>query len=238
MFFFTWSQYMVRDKRPLTRVREHRISHKELDFGHLGGTTEHLIKSRKIDYIVFGVGNWLHVAFYKENKIWTEPYVRRAFRKGIDRLNKLYKKGVLDAKVTRVIFRLVHLNHREPLKNSTCLHDEKTTFDREFLNSREFDNLFDQSMASVLVNNVLIEELHRRALRFQYFILDTQTVSRERWEAHTSSFRVDKKRDCLHWVLPGVPDTWSRIMFNAMCNPSSPDFWQTSVFCKQVGGRW
>ncbi|XP_050364302.1 protein trichome birefringence-like 16 [Argentina anserina] len=48
-------------------------------------------------------------------------------------------------------------------------------------------------------------------------LLDITALSQLRDEGHISRFRMTAKpgmQDCLHWCLPGVPDTWNEILFN------------------------
>lgn len=48
-------------------------------------------------------------------------------------------------------------------------------------------------------------------------LLDITALSQLRDEGHISRFRITAKpgmQDCLHWCLPGVPDTWNEILFN------------------------
>ncbi|XP_015889015.2 protein trichome birefringence-like 16 isoform X1 [Ziziphus jujuba] len=47
-------------------------------------------------------------------------------------------------------------------------------------------------------------------------LLDITALSQLRDEAHISRFSITAKpgmQDCLHWCLPGVPDTWNEILF-------------------------
>ncbi|KAJ7956001.1 Protein trichome birefringence-like [Quillaja saponaria] len=47
-------------------------------------------------------------------------------------------------------------------------------------------------------------------------LLDITALSQLRDEAHMSRFSITAKpgvQDCLHWCLPGVPDTWNEILF-------------------------
>ncbi|KAK4266077.1 hypothetical protein QN277_027049 [Acacia crassicarpa] len=47
-------------------------------------------------------------------------------------------------------------------------------------------------------------------------LLDITAVSQLRDEGHISRFSITAKpgmQDCLHWCLPGVPDTWNEILF-------------------------
>ncbi|KAL2338796.1 hypothetical protein Fmac_013242 [Flemingia macrophylla] len=47
-------------------------------------------------------------------------------------------------------------------------------------------------------------------------LLDITALSQLRDEAHISRFSITAKpgvQDCLHWCLPGVPDTWNELLF-------------------------
>ncbi|CAB4318493.1 unnamed protein product [Prunus armeniaca] len=47
-------------------------------------------------------------------------------------------------------------------------------------------------------------------------LLDITALSQVRDEGHISRFSITAKsgvQDCLHWCLPGVPDTWNEILF-------------------------
>ncbi|KAK7328767.1 hypothetical protein VNO77_22886 [Canavalia gladiata] len=47
-------------------------------------------------------------------------------------------------------------------------------------------------------------------------LLDITALSQLRDEAHISHFSITAKagvQDCLHWCLPGIPDTWNEILF-------------------------
>lgn len=47
-------------------------------------------------------------------------------------------------------------------------------------------------------------------------LLDITALSQLRDEAHISKYSITSKagvQDCLHWCLPGVPDTWNEILF-------------------------
>lgn len=45
--------------------------------------------------------------------------------------------------------------------------------------------------------------------------LDITAISRLRDEGHISRYSIKGRggvQDCLHWCLPGVPDTWNEIL--------------------------
>ncbi|OMO56087.1 PC-Esterase [Corchorus olitorius] len=43
-------------------------------------------------------------------------------------------------------------------------------------------------------------------------ILDITAISQLRNEAHMSNYSIQGINDCLHWCLPGVPDTWNELL--------------------------
>jgi hypothetical protein len=48
-------------------------------------------------------------------------------------------------------------------------------------------------------------------------LLNITLLSQLRAEAHISKYGGGKPRatqDCLHWCLPGIPDTWNEILFS------------------------
>jgi hypothetical protein len=46
-------------------------------------------------------------------------------------------------------------------------------------------------------------------------LLNITFLSQSRGEAHISKYgrRNHATQDCLHWCLPGIPDTWNEILF-------------------------
>lgn len=57
-------------------------------------------------------------------------------------------------------------------------------------------------------------ETRYKTVRF----LRTEKISEYRIDSHPSSVITykSKKKDCQHWILPGVPDTWTQLLFNYM----------------------
>eukprot|EP01018_Ginkgo_biloba_P011677 Gb_26279 [translate_table: standard] len=53
-------------------------------------------------------------------------------------------------------------------------------------------------------------------------LLDITGISQLRDEAHISKYSIKAKngaQDCLHWCLPGVPDTWNELLFAQLVSP-------------------
>ncbi|KAF9595171.1 hypothetical protein IFM89_037600 [Coptis chinensis] len=48
------------------------------------------------------------------------------------------------------------------------------------------------------------------------YLLDVTTLSQLRKDAHPSSYNGLGGMDCTHWCIPGLPDTWSQILYAAL----------------------
>lgn len=64
-------------------------------------------------------------------------------------------------------------------------------------------------------NDVMLNILANHSLRYE--VLDAYTMSIDRRDRHHGK-RADGKVDCLHYCLPGVPDTWSRALIMSLSN--------------------
>ncbi|KAL0315928.1 UNVERIFIED_CONTAM: protein trichome birefringence-like 16 [Sesamum radiatum] len=54
-------------------------------------------------------------------------------------------------------------------------------------------------------------------------LLDITALSQLRDEAHISRYSIRATpgmQDCLHWCLPGLPDTWNEILFAQISSPT------------------
>lgn len=97
-------------------------------------------------------------------------------------------------------------------QNGSCLFDEP-------LNELQLDSWFDPSNNGVnkearLLNSVIKEALEGTDIQ----LLDLTRLSEFRADAHPAIWLGKKDavavwgQDCLHWCLPGVPDTWVDIL--------------------------
>ncbi|KAK4432792.1 protein trichome birefringence-like 16 [Sesamum alatum] len=56
-------------------------------------------------------------------------------------------------------------------------------------------------------------------------LLDITALSQLRDEAHISRYSIRATpgmQDCLHWCLPGLPDTWNELLFAQLSSPTKP----------------
>ncbi|KAI4312261.1 hypothetical protein MLD38_037091 [Melastoma candidum] len=65
--------------------------------------------------------------------------------------------------------------------------------------------------AAGVVNRVL------NSMQTPVYLLDITTLSQLRKDAHPSVFGGDQSgKDCSHWCLPGLPDTWNQLLYTAL----------------------
>ncbi|KAK9676996.1 hypothetical protein RND81_11G114900 [Saponaria officinalis] len=63
---------------------------------------------------------------------------------------------------------------------------------------------------------VVVEKVLRRIKKPVYW-LDITTLSEYRKDAHPSVYSgLHKGKDCSHWCLPGLPDTWNLLLYSAL----------------------
>ncbi|KAK7388273.1 hypothetical protein VNO78_23086 [Psophocarpus tetragonolobus] len=79
------------------------------------------------------------------------------------------------------------------------------------------DNTKPMSVGKVILGEESSDENAAHAVKgTEVKLLDITALSQLRDEAHISRFSITAKpgvQDCLHWCLPGVPDTWNEILF-------------------------
>lgn len=66
--------------------------------------------------------------------------------------------------------------------------------------------------AATILNNVL------KKMKNPVYLLDITLLSQLRKDAHPSVYSADHSsgNDCSHWCLPGLPDTWNQLLFDAL----------------------
>ena len=117
---------------------------------------------------------------------------------------------------TRVIFRTPDLNHfgsgtYDPLTaGSACLPFESGWYSADGRIPYETPIWW------------VYESVRRHIGKTRIELFDVTRVSGPRPEAHPSAHIHTTKdgrpvSDCLHWCLPGLPDTWNRILLTEIC---------------------
>lgn len=101
-------------------------------------------------------------------------------------------------------------------QNGSCLFDKP-------LDNSELDLWFDPSNNGVNKEARVINELIIKALQHTDIeLLDVSHLSELRADAHPATWLGKKNavsvwgQDCMHWCLPGVPDTWVNIFWQIL----------------------
>lgn len=115
-----------------------------------------------------------------------------------------------------------HFHGGEWNQNGSCMFTEP-------LEELQLDSWFDPSNDGVnkearVVNQLIRETVKGSGIR----ILDLTHLSEHRADAHPAIWLGKKDavaiwgQDCMHWCLPGVPDTWVDVLSQLIYNYHSP----------------
>lgn len=140
-----------------------------------------------------------------------------AYKKGMRTWATWIEKNV-DPKKTTVFFRSISAEHKTKTKRKWCYNKTQLVLDDSY--ASDYPNS--------LVN--VIEGLISDFSKFQVKYLNITKLSQYRMESHPSIYRykdwrnlstkyediVSIRPDCSHWCLPGVPDTWNRLLYASL----------------------
>lgn len=124
----------------------------------------------------------------------------------------------VDPKKSNVFFRSISAEHKTKTPKTWCYNKTQLALD--------------QSKASVYPNSLvdIIERLIKSFTKSQVKYLNITKLSRYRIDAHPGIYRykdwkdltrktkdiVSLRPDCSHWCLPGLPDTWNRLLYASL----------------------
>lgn len=128
---------------------------------------------------------------------------------------KWIKKNV-DPKKTTVFFRSISAEHKMRQYNEWCYNVT------QIMPEESYVSVYPKSLLNT------IESLIAKMSKPQVNYLNITKLSEYRIDAHPSVFRskdwknivakdydnkISNYADCSHWCLPGVPDTWNRLLY-------------------------
>lgn len=142
-----------------------------------------------------------------------EMPIEKAYKRGMRTWAKWIKNNV-DPKKTTVFFRSISAEHTQRKYDQWC-YNVTQPMDRSYL------SVYPKSFVDT------IEGLIKKMSKLQVKYLNITKLTEYRIDAHPSVFRssdwkiLTKKfednisgyADCSHWCLPGVPDTWNRLLY-------------------------
>jgi len=145
----------------------------------------------------------------------------QAFKRGMETWARWVSNNV-DPKKTKVFFRSLSPEHEKQwcYKSSQPMKDDET-----------FIPKFPKWVRGTIER--LMKDMNKETQVVKY--LNITKLSQYRRDAHTSIYRSTQWKhglkkvnlralaDCSHWCLPGLPDTWNRLLYASLFFDSSSD---------------
>ncbi|XP_021753689.1 protein trichome birefringence-like 33 [Chenopodium quinoa] len=176
----------------------------------------------RVDIMVFNSGHWWDQRgrfkawelFEYRGKLMKDMPIELAYGHGLKTWAKWIEKNV-DSKKTTVLFRSISAPHKFPQYDQWCYNKTQLIMDESYV------PVFPKSMVNV-VENVLSQ-----ISKIQVKYLNITKLTEYRIDAHPSLYRFKDQNmltekydnnlmnyaDCTRWCLPGVPDTWNRLLY-------------------------
>lgn len=139
-------------------------------------------------------------------------------------------------KTTRIIWRMPELAHfMQPVAAGKPWFKECAAYPETWqASSREI-------LGSDPVIQWIYDSVYKHTQNTRIQIMDMLALSGARFDGHPSS-QVRKPiangsfavHDCMHWCLPGVPDTWNEILVNYLCQQDTPPDTRQSLITRQA----
>ncbi|XP_021842453.2 protein trichome birefringence-like 38 [Spinacia oleracea] len=152
-----------------------------------------------------------------KGKLIEEMPIEQAYEIGMKTWATWIEENV-DPKKSNVFFRSISAEHKTKTPKTWCYNKTQLALD--------------QSKASVYPNSLvdIIERLIKSFTKSQVKYLNITKLSRYRIDAHPGIYRykdwkdltrktkdiVSLRPDCSHWCLPGLPDTWNRLLYASL----------------------
>ncbi|KAH9602123.1 hypothetical protein KSS87_020996 [Heliosperma pusillum] len=215
---FYWSPFLIEHNE------QHETGKRVLVLDKLSQSSK---RWQGADVMVFNSGHWwTHLGklkawdlFQYDGKLTEEMPIELAYERGMKTWAKWVEKNVNPEK-TAVFFRSISPEHH---REQWCYNVTQPTMDESY-KSRYPDSL---------VN--IVEGIIKGMRKLQVKYLNITKLSSYRRDAHPSVYRslnwkiyttkykrlVQSYADCSHWCLPGLPDTWNRLLYTSLFFNSS-----------------
>ncbi|XP_021775658.1 protein trichome birefringence-like 43 [Chenopodium quinoa] len=158
---------------------------------------------------------WDYIEY--KGKLIQEMSMEQAYETGMKTWANWIEKNV-DPNKTTVFFRSISAEHKTKTPEKWCYNKTKLAL----------VDYYAAVYPKILVD--IIERLIKRFSKSQVKYLNITKLSRYRIEAHPGIYRykdwknltehtddiVTLRPDCSHWCLPGVPDTWNKLLYASL----------------------
>ncbi|XP_021775606.1 protein trichome birefringence-like 40 [Chenopodium quinoa] len=213
---FYWSPFLVDFNL------NHKSGKKVLVLDKLSPNSKHWPGA---DIMVFNSGHWwAQTGTYKryelleyDGKLIEDMELELAYEKGMRTWQTWVEENV-DPKKTTVFFRSISTEHKSSKSDQWCYKKTQPIKDESYI------SYYPNSL--VEITEKVIKEKRKTQVKY----LNITKLSEYRIDAHPSMYRykdwknltkvykdvLSAHADCSHWCLPGVPDTWNRLLYASL----------------------
>ncbi|KAI3934236.1 hypothetical protein MKW92_016253 [Papaver armeniacum] len=215
---FVWSAFLV-TQRKLLKPEQETL---RLDLIDDGAASAY----RDADILVFNSCHWWvgekltkgMIKFFQEGDyLYPELDINKAYGKALTTWSKWIDANV-DSKKTQVVFRGISLTHfAGGCKLATKPIPSNRTYIKPFaLQSKILEDTLRRMKTPVLFLNIS---------KLTYYRVDAHpSVYVKKYKNYTTRERNSAPQDCLHWCLPGVPDTWNELLYATLLQSGKGSF--------------
>jgi hypothetical protein len=171
-----------------------------------------------------GISNWRDICrwdfFQYRRKVVEKMEIELAFQMAMKTWSRWIRKNV-NMNNTKVFFRSISPEHKE---KQWCYNETKPIMDESY------EAIFPKSIVEIVERTI---GSMSTAVRY----LNITKLSQYRRDAHPTVYTKKQGKlliakeqrqpmsygDCSHWCLPGLPDTWNRLLYASVVSDNSRD---------------
>ncbi|VFQ64445.1 unnamed protein product [Cuscuta campestris] len=172
---------------------------------------------RRMDVLIFNSWHWW--THTKSSQPWDYMQLRGKLYKDMNRVVAFYhgmttwarwvNRHVRGPSKPKVFFQGISPSHYDGSEwgkpSKSCEGEVEPTL------YNEQTYLSDISSEALMVMQRVFKRLKKPV-----YLLDITDLSQDRKDAHPTTYSDHGTMDCSHWCLPGLPDTWNLLLYNAL----------------------